>query len=225
MVFTERQKGELKEISKEMSKEVLRELTLDSRFLDTLADKLVNKILDQLSPHIENLKDRISDLEKKVNNVVGEKEYAKMKCDQLEQQSKMKQLRLHGVLEEMNNDLKKSVEDIFVNKLGVENIVINDCFRLGTATDGKIRPIIVNFENLQHRNLVFFNKKKLKGSKIVITEELVKSTYELLLCAKERLGKDKVWTIGGKIITKLNGKKSVIKTEEDVLKLMDNHRG
>lgn len=49
MVFTQRQKGEPKEITKEMPEEILPELTVDSRFLDILAYKLINKFLDQVS--------------------------------------------------------------------------------------------------------------------------------------------------------------------------------
>lgn len=49
----------------------------------------------------------------------------------------------------------------------------------------------------------------------MIAEELTKSNYELLLSTKENLGEDNSWTIGGKIITKSNGKKIMIKSEED----------
>lgn len=86
--------------------------------------------------------------------------------------------------EQMTISINKTVENSFTSKLGLHNIVVNNCFRGGTTTNRKIRPIIVNVENLQHRNLVYFNKKKLIGTKIVITEEPVKSTYKLLLFAK-----------------------------------------
>lgn len=224
MVFTERQKGELKEITKEMSKEVLRELTSDSRFLEVLADKLVNKILDHVSSHIENLKDRIDELEKKVNIVESEKKNATTKCEQLEQHAKLKQLRIYGIPENTGENLKMTVDNIFNSKLNLKNMKMDDCYRIGTSTDNKTRPVIVKFENMQQRNMVYFNKKKLKGSKIAITEELVKSTYELLLFAKENIGKDKVWTIGGRIITKTNGTKVVLRSEEDIIKLMDKNR-
>lgn len=224
MVFTERQKGELKEITKEMSKEVLRELTSDSRFLDALTDKLVSKILDQVSSHIENLKGKISELEKKVNTLEDGKKNATTKCEQLEQYAKLKQLRIYGIQENKGENLKQTINNVFCHKLNLENISMDDCYRIGTFEVNKSRPVIVNFENMQQRNLVYFNKKKLKGSKIAITEELIKSTYELFLFAKENVGRDKVWTIGGRIFTKVDGRKLVIRSEEDILKLMENRR-
>nr|CAI5837410.1 unnamed protein product [Callosobruchus analis] len=50
-------------------------------------------------------------------------------------------------------------------------------------------------------------------------EDLVKSRYELLLLAKEKFGKAHVWTLDGKIYTKINNRKLCLRTEEDILKL------
>lgn len=50
----------------------------------------------------------------------------------------------------------------------------------------------------------------------------MKSTYKVLLFAKENMGKDRVWTIEGEIISKLNDEKTVVRSERDVLKFMDN---
>lgn len=224
MVFTVRQKTELKEITRETSKEVLRELTSDSKFIDTLVDKLVDKILDQVSLHIESLKKRIELLEKKVSEVEDEEKHAKAKCTHLELQTKLKQLRIYGLPEKNSTSLNQAVNNLFIEKLGLTNVQVDNCYRIGAVKEGHTRPVIVSFGNTQNRNTVFFNKKKLKGTKIAITEELFKSTYELLTYAKENLGKDKVWTFGGRVITKVDNKKFFVKNEEDVIKLMEKNQ-
>ena len=55
-------------------------------------------------------------------------------------------------------------------------------------TRGKIRPIIVKFVRYNDRNIVFRNKKKLKGQKISITESLTKIRMDKLRQAKEIYG-------------------------------------
>lgn len=224
MVFTERQKNELKLITKETSKEVLRELTSDDGFLDSIVDKLVNKIMEQISVTVDNMKIKISEIEKKVNILEEEKVNAQFRCNELEQQIKIKQLRIYGVGEKQNENLNDVISNIFATKMGSPSVTVGECYRLGRPKNGVNRPILATFGTMQQRNLIFFNKKKLKGSKIMITEELTKSTYELLLYAKENLGKENAWTVGGKIITKYNGKKTIIKSEEDVFRIIDANR-
>lgn len=64
----------------------------------------------------------------------------------------------------------------------------------------------------------FLIKKKLKNSKLVIVEELTLQRYQLLMLAKDKIGRDRVWTMDGNIFAKINGKKTALKTEDDVLK-------
>ena len=69
-------------------------------------------------------------------------------------------------------------------------------------TKGKICPIIVKFVRYNDRNIVFRNKKKLKGQKISITENLTKIRMDKLRQAKEVYGFTNVWTNDGKIFFK-----------------------
>nr|CAI5837788.1 unnamed protein product [Callosobruchus analis] len=54
---------------------------------------------------------------------------------------------------------------------------------------------------------------------VIITEELVKSRYNLYQLASEQIGAMHVWTMNGKILTKHNERKARIRNEEDVLKI------
>lgn len=160
-----------------------------------------------------------------MNDFEVEKELINLRYNQLEQQTKLKNLRIYGIKESTNENPTVLVSDILKTKLGLHNMSLDECYRLGTPQEGSNRPILATFKSMQQRNLVFFNKKKFKGSKVVVTEDLTKNTYDLLMFAKENLGKQKTWTIGGKIMTKVDGKKIMIKSEEDVMKLIDINRG
>ena len=68
------------------------------------------------------------------------------------------------------------------------------------------RPIIVKFASYRKRNTVFYNKKKLKGSNIMITENLTKKRYDLLKLSLQKLGRNSCWSKDGRILTKYEGK-------------------
>ena len=68
----------------------------------------------------------------------------------------------------------------------------------------KTRAIIIEFLRYNDRNRVFRKKKKLKGQKISITENLTKIRMDKLRETKETYGFTNVWKNDGKIIFKSN---------------------
>ena len=92
---------------------------------------------------------------------------------------------------------------------------------MGKKIKSKPRAVIVKFGSAFQRNQAFFNKKKLKHSKIAISEDLIKSRFDLLTFGKDKLGKENVWSMGGKIFTKYGGKKINLKSEDDVTNLIN----
>ena len=80
---------------------------------------------------------------------------------------------------------------------------IDRSHRLGRATGGisgggKPRPIILKFVSYQDRSAVFARKKQLKGTKIVITENLTKRRAELLAKARATASVKATWTADGR---------------------------
>ena len=67
---------------------------------------------------------------------------------------------------------------------------------------------------------MYHAKRKLKGSKIAITEHLTRRRYKLFQLAKEAFGVRNVWTLGGKISTNkevdAEGKRYLIKYKSDI---------
>ena len=70
----------------------------------------------------------------------------------------------------------------------------------GKKPNEKSRPIIVKFVRYNTRNLIFKNKKKLKGPRISITENLRAKRMKKLQTAIEEHEFKNLWTQDGKIM-------------------------
>ena len=140
-----------------------------------------------------------------------------------EQYSRRNCLIFHGVPEEKGESTSQKVIQIINEKLDIPSVDINikdidRSHRLGEWKNERItrqsqirnRPIIVKFKGYDSRYGVFTNKKKLKNSNIMITENLTKKRYELLKKCIVKLGKGNVWTYDGRITTKIGNKYIVI---------------
>ena len=90
-------------------------------------------------------------------------------------------------------------------KLGLN--LTRDCIdrshRLGqssSASNGKPQPIIVKLTSYDTRRKIFGAKQQLKGTRLVITENLTKRRSELLQKARSVDGVVATWTIDGRIV-------------------------
>ncbi|KAJ8964901.1 hypothetical protein NQ314_004540 [Rhamnusium bicolor] len=154
MGFTERQKSELKS--------VINEFFSDKNFMETFAVKIADIVSQKMMVHIEKLETKINTLEKQMSNIQGENEKLHLKVDNLEQFSKRNQLRVFGVPESNNENLKEILQVIFENKMEVNGSQLEYCYRLGQYNkEAKYpRPILATFIDAQQRNLIFNNKKE-----------------------------------------------------------------
>ena len=105
--------------------------------------------------------------------------------------------------------------------LNINNEHIDRSHRLGQRryeTDiDRPRPVIVKFASYETRRRVFTAKRKLKGTKLVVTENLTKRRSELLRKVRSFDNVECAWTIDGRIICLLaDGKKLTVQTERDV---------
>ena len=75
----------------------------------------------------------------------------------------------------------------------------------------------MKFTSYETRRRVFTAKRKLKGTKLVVTENLTKRRSELLRKVRSFDNVECAWTIDGRIICLLaDGKKLAVQTECDV---------
>ncbi|CAG9824653.1 unnamed protein product [Phaedon cochleariae] len=100
----------------------------------------------------------------------------KNKVSKFEKQLKLNNLVIYGIEENEDENQEKLINtfsELTAIKLEVEikRIEINNIFRLGKKT-GQKRPILVSLGSQIRRQEILRNGPKLKGTKIVITEDL-----------------------------------------------------
>lgn len=189
---------ELRELNKKFAKheEIASDLELQKRITDGLQKDNVT-----LRSKVEKLTDKV---------------------DQIEQRGRNINLLLHGVPEKKGENTSQVFADIItahVTNITTEEIARSH--RLGPLnptppTTGRVtrnnqpkpdlkpkhRPIIVRFRDEAKKLEVYRNKKKLKGLKMMITENLTKLRFEKYVEAQEAYGKFNVWTVEGRIFCK-----------------------
>ena len=215
-----------------VTKELVLRLTADPNFTERIAKQItetgiVNEIkqdlyascsLDQATSadNLDAMGQRVAKLERD-NNAL------RIELDTQEQYSRRNCLLLHGV-PETQADTAAAALEVIESKLNVKlpRNAIDRSHRLGRTTGGvsgggKPRPIILKFVSYQDRSAVFARKKQLKGSKIVLTENLTRRRAELLAKARATAGVKATWTADGRIVCLLeDGRKVSVDTENDL---------
>ncbi|CAG9760057.1 unnamed protein product [Ceutorhynchus assimilis] len=101
------------------AEELQEECFNDATFMTSFANTIANLVTSKLTEQINALKDKISDLE-------IEKENLSKKVDELEQGSKINQLRLYGLPESSTEDLKTKVQQVIQTNVQVQDISMED---------------------------------------------------------------------------------------------------
>lgn len=182
---------------------------------DIFINKLVDIMSAQLPAIIEN---KLKDYEVKVRSLED-------RIDQLEQQSRGNNLRIFGLpeVDDTIADPKADVNNLTATinsklNLSLKSDDVEYCYRLRKGKNGP-RPLMIKLHLKEVRELIFRNKNKLKGTKIVVKEDLTSRRYKILLKAAEVFGKTNVWSDGGQIKVKYHGNICKLKTFEDIDKL------
>ncbi|KAI5738214.1 hypothetical protein M8J77_004275 [Diaphorina citri] len=132
------------------------------------------------------------------------------RIDRLETYSRRQCVLVHGIAEteaQTESQCMEVTSRLFRDKLGVSISPqqMDRAHRLGpirTGENTRPRPVIVKLHSYLDKREIFINKRKLKDSRILITESLTKSRLALLKRAREHFGPACVWTNDGKIIIK-----------------------
>ncbi|KAI4469370.1 l1 transposable element-related [Holotrichia oblita] len=108
--------------------------------------------------------------------------------DSLEQYTRRNSIRLFGVPEQENEDTLKLVKEILTEKMELPEIcfLIDRCHRLKSknaskniATNARPNAIIIKFMSYNAKMSVNQQKKALKGTGWVITDDLTSNRYAL----------------------------------------------
>lgn len=172
---------------------VIEKVFTSQTFLTRLADKISEEVSNRLMNKVSQLEEKLQKME--------------LVVEDQEQYSRRNNIRIHGIPEVQGENIYGKIVEVCHQHLGVdiEERDIDICHRLKNS-DGTTGTILVRFCRKYIRNLVFSNKKRLKGTKIVIREDLTRQRVAVYRRACERFNSKNVWTTDGKIVCKVGNK-------------------
>ena len=177
-----------------------------------------------------NLKEEIEFLKSKLYNQTEkektESTKAMLKMDDIEQDSKLNNLRLVGIPEEEGEILQQKVLEIATKRLNLQTISESDidlCYRLGKTNESKTRDVIVRFGSREKRNLIYRCRRNMprEDQPIYINEDLTIRRNKLFYDARSSKKSGRltaVWTQEGNIIIKTSeaSEPIAVKTQSDL---------
>lgn len=111
-------------------------------------------------------------------------------------------LLFHGIAETAHEKLNATILNIFSKHLMLDDIHadhLDVCHRLGSS-QGKSRPVLVRFSNMEQRRLAWDSKTALKGTGITISEFLAKTRHQVFMAGRKHFGVNNCWSAEGKIV-------------------------
>ena len=199
------------------------------QFLNDSANGTACSCFSGQSQQLQDLENAIARVDTIVEGLAKSLRETQNSLDDLEQYGRRNCLILHGCPDQPVGGKYPVFESYVTNKLNSEldleyQIRSNDidiCHVL-PSRKGRPPPIIIKFVRRSVRNLVFYNKKKLKKSqeKLSITESLTKRRLLLVMEAKKAFGFNNVWTNNGIVYYFYKEKRQVLKDFGDINKLI-----
>ncbi|GJQ80003.1 hypothetical protein Trydic_g9476 [Trypoxylus dichotomus] len=186
-----------------------------------LSDEFVNKIYEKASAKLMAiLQQETKLLQRKVEQLQTQLAEMNEKMDNLEQYSKINNLRFYGIPERPNEDTDQLIVDFCRDKMNivVRSQDINAAYRLKHAENG-LKPIIVKFTNRTIKREIYSNKIKLKGTRTVIKEDLTSKRATIFKELGNIVPKKCTWTNNGKIFYKVDNKIRICRSVDDVKRI------
>lgn len=232
MPVTREQSDEIKSIVNVAIKQVW----MDENFIKTLVDKVSTQIsnsvtrkLTEYDKEIATIKKDIAEVKNVVNTDVNslsstlnaiksENEKNLNKLETMEQELKRNNLRIFNVKEKTNENTMQEVINLINSKLqlDIRKTDIETCYRVGKMEKDKTRGIFLKVTSFYIKQNIYLNKKLLKGTGVVISEDLTAKRKFLLDETIKKYSLKDVWTNQGKIYVKINNRIKSINTVSDI---------
>ena len=175
--------------------------------MSEVVESKIGPRLDYCESQIHDMKIKVDKLELKAaerqsgeSDLVIEVSRLKSELNDLEQYGRRNNLRIFGIPEAAGEDTTEVIKQIAQDKLGVslDEKDIDRSHRVGKLSD-KLRAILVKFTSYRARNIVIKQRRKLKGSKITIHEDLTRKNQELLMKSSKQTGVVSAWSQDGRV--------------------------
>jgi hypothetical protein len=193
---------------------VVEKILNSETFIENLVAKIYVKLEQRLDEKLKVYEEKVGLLEIQLKEAKKEALDSK---DNLEQYTRRNSLRIFGVPEKRGENTDDIVRKLCKEKLDLDiSVTAIDCSHRLPAKETQHRPIIVKLVSRNTKNLIFNHKRLLKGTKIVIKEDLTKRRAQLLRDAAKKLGPTNAWTYEGNIVVKVNNKIQRISSYADL---------
>nr|CAI5840337.1 unnamed protein product [Callosobruchus analis] len=93
------------------------------------------------------------------------------------------------------------------------------CYRIGKKNLNNSRAILLKLSNNHIKQEIYNTKKKLKGSGIIIKEDLTENRLRMMEAAIDKTTLRSVWSYEGTVYALKNGKRFAIRGDSDLLGL------
>lgn len=161
---------------------MLTEVRANQQKLEEKVSSLASR-LETVESLVESYEaNQIGDLPKVVHEAVLDRTTAlNSRLDELEDRSRRDNLIFYGIPDvpsekwsESENKIRHCLSNLL--QITLTDEAISRAHRLGSFTVNKHRPIIVKFSSSKHKQKVFTERKKLKGSGVSVSEDFCRST-------------------------------------------------
>lgn len=192
-------------------------------FMKDLADRVSMRIDEKYNEQFKKQQEKIGFLEKEIIVLQKENKLLAKSLDNQEQLSRNLNIRIFGITQENDEDVRKIVLNLFTQKMKLNCIAdmdIKNCYRVSAKTPSVDKPrppaILVSFFNENKRTAVLKQRKILKSTGILIKEDLTKTRLNILGCATGKFSNKNAWCLNGNIYVKCNGIVHRISDEDDL---------
>lgn len=172
----------------------------------------ISLCLDKIAEFEKNIMEAIRSVREEIERV--DREILEEK-----QERATNTLVVNGIPEKNGSNDCEEVCKVVKNflKIDINMADIDFCYRIGKkgSTD-KVRPLAVRFVNRWFRDKIFGEKRKLKGSKLVINEFLLSKTLAFYKKVREKVGARNCWTWRGWIYVSIDNNKKKIRNLSDI---------
>lgn len=202
-----------------MIQRVVEKVLISPIFLEKLLSAVTEMVTEKLKHQVAEInacKSELVSLEERMSRI-------ETVMDEQGQYSRLNNIRVYGVPEIPHEDTCELFINLCREKLNI-NIANNEidlCHRLA-GREGTARPIIVRLCSRNLKNKIFYQKKKFKGTRILMTEDLTRVRIERFKNLVKYFSNKNVFTSNGVICVKHNGKILRIKTLDNYVNLIND---
>uniref|UniRef100_A0A6P7GIJ4 Uncharacterized protein LOC114343111 isoform X1 n=1 Tax=Diabrotica virgifera virgifera TaxID=50390 RepID=A0A6P7GIJ4_DIAVI len=154
--------------------------------IKSLTDNVAVAIINTIETRLGNLEETVASLKVDINstktNLERKIEELNEKFDRLDQGNRRMCLRIFNLKEKEKEDTRNEIINLINSKMGLNLKYedINLCYRIGKQDKDKARAVYLKLNTIENKQTVYAKKKLLKGTGVVIKEDLTNLKLELV---------------------------------------------